>query len=72
MSYTTKQRNGEPKEVLGLNRITKKRILELCKKNKLYQTPELNDVLYLHYQGKWGHFMNYKSKKFFINYYTTS
>lgn len=42
---------GEPKEVLGLNRITKKRILELCKKDKLYQTPELNDVLYLHYQG---------------------
>ncbi|TMW53918.1 hypothetical protein DOY81_000975 [Sarcophaga bullata] len=51
MSYSTKQRNGEPKEILGLNRITKKRILELCKKNKLYQTPELNDVLYLHYQG---------------------
>lgn len=52
MSYTTEQRNGERKEILGLNRITKKRILELCKKNKLYQTPELNDVLYLHYQGK--------------------
>ncbi|KAM7352286.1 defective transmitter release isoform 1-T5 [Cochliomyia hominivorax] len=44
-------RKEEPKEILGLNRITKKRILELCKKDKLYQTPELNDVLYLHYQG---------------------
>ncbi|XP_037820613.1 dynein assembly factor 1, axonemal homolog [Lucilia sericata] len=45
------QRNKESKEILGLNRITKKRIMELCKKDKLYQTPELNDVLYLHYQG---------------------
>lgn len=44
-------RKEESKEILGLNRITKKRILELCKKDKLYQTPELNDVLYLHYQG---------------------
>ncbi|XP_065356499.1 dynein axonemal assembly factor 1 homolog [Calliphora vicina] len=43
--------NKEAKEILGLNRITKKRIMELCKKDKLYQTPELNDVLYLHYQG---------------------
>lgn len=44
--------NKETKEILGLNRITKKRLKELCKKDKLYQTPELNDVLYLHYQGK--------------------
>ncbi|XP_058985990.1 protein PFC0760c isoform X2 [Musca domestica] len=45
------QKQSEPKEILGLNRITKKRILELCKRDKLYQTPRLNDVLYLHYQG---------------------
>ncbi|CAD7085677.1 unnamed protein product [Hermetia illucens] len=38
-------------EVLELTRMTKKGIQALCKKNKLYQTPELNDVLYLHYQG---------------------
>ncbi|XP_061396728.1 dynein axonemal assembly factor 1 homolog [Musca vetustissima] len=45
------RKQTEPKEILGLNRITKKRILELCKRDKLYQTPKLNDVLYLHYQG---------------------
>lgn len=32
-------------------RMTKKAILEQCKRNKLYTTPQLNDVLYLHFQG---------------------
>lgn len=31
--------------------MTKETIRNLCKKNKLYVTPNLNDVLYLHYQG---------------------
>lgn len=31
--------------------MTKAFILDHCKQNKLYQTPELNDVLYLHYKG---------------------
>ncbi|KAH8238908.1 hypothetical protein KR038_006195 [Drosophila bunnanda] len=39
------------REITGLNRMTEKGLKELCKKNKLYQTPRLNDVLYLHYQG---------------------
>ncbi|KAH8352771.1 hypothetical protein KR084_006274 [Drosophila pseudotakahashii] len=39
------------REITGLNRMTPKGLKELCKKDKLYQTPRLNDVLYLHYQG---------------------
>ena len=31
--------------------MTKKAILDQCKRNKLYSTPKLNDVLYLHFQG---------------------
>ena len=33
-------------------RITVKYIKKLCKEHGLYQTPELNDVLYLHYKGE--------------------
>lgn len=32
-------------------KMTKKAIMDQCKKNKLYTTPRLNDVLYLHFQG---------------------
>ncbi|KAH8273784.1 hypothetical protein KR044_000268 [Drosophila immigrans] len=39
------------KEVTGLHRMTQKGLRDLCKNHKLYQTPRLNDVLYLHYQG---------------------
>lgn len=31
--------------------MTKAAIVKLCRQNKLYSTPQLNDVLYLHYQG---------------------
>ncbi|XP_054884625.1 dynein axonemal assembly factor 1 [Poeciliopsis prolifica] len=32
-------------------RMTKKILLDLCLKNKLYSTPSLNDTLYLHFKG---------------------
>ncbi|CAH1398956.1 unnamed protein product [Nezara viridula] len=32
-------------------RMTKEAIKDVCKKHKLYNTPHLNDVLYLHYKG---------------------
>ncbi|KAL0269269.1 UNVERIFIED_CONTAM: hypothetical protein PYX00_007068 [Menopon gallinae] len=31
--------------------MTKEAILRICKENKLYMTPRLNDVLYLHFKG---------------------
>lgn len=43
--------------------MTRESIIKSCKKNKLYLTPHLNDVLYLHYQGKhalfhiWNHYL---------------
>ncbi|XP_052001061.1 dynein axonemal assembly factor 1 [Xyrauchen texanus] len=32
-------------------RMTKEYLRDLCKKNKLYLTPRLNDTIYLHYKG---------------------
>lgn len=34
-----------------MKRMTKEFLRKHCKDNKLYMTPELNDVLYLHYKG---------------------
>jgi dynein assembly factor 1 len=33
------------------NEMTQKLLKELCRKDKLYSTPELNDKLFLHYKG---------------------
>lgn len=32
-------------------RMTKEALMEICKKNKQYRTPYLNDQLYLHFKG---------------------
>jgi hypothetical protein len=42
---------GLNKEEESIPRINKKTILSLCKKHDLYQTPSLNEKLYLHYGG---------------------
>ena len=31
--------------------MTERYLKQLCKEQKLYQTPELNDIIYLHFKG---------------------
>lgn len=37
--------------VMLCSRMTKETLRRICKENKLYLTPHLNDILYLHYKG---------------------
>ena len=50
------RRDAKEVDEKGNTVMTVKYLKQLCKEQKLYQTPELNDKIYLHFKGIHGVF----------------
>ncbi|KAI8901387.1 hypothetical protein BC833DRAFT_577978 [Globomyces pollinis-pini] len=50
-SWLAARKNPRQVDEKGNTLMTLKYLKHLCKEQKLYQTPELNDILYLHFKG---------------------
>lgn len=49
------RRDAKEVDEQGNTKMTLKYLKQLCRDDGLYQTPELNDILYLHFKGRWTH-----------------
>ncbi|KAJ3276160.1 Dynein assembly factor 1, axonemal [Terramyces sp. JEL0728] len=50
-SWLARRRNAKEVDEKGNTLMTLAYLKQLCKEQKVYQTPELNDILYLHFKG---------------------
>ncbi|KAH6562029.1 hypothetical protein BASA50_009816 [Batrachochytrium salamandrivorans] len=49
--YWLLRKNAKEVDLKGNTLMTARYLKQLCKEQKLYQTPELNDIIYLHFKG---------------------